>query len=87
MPKRSYIVGHSSGSFLSTEMLARALKLKPCARPSRTADRAADAGRKFPDRRLPHCVSSNSASICEMLAVEPSIDWIDCQARKDVINF
>ena len=22
-----------------------------------------------------------------MLAVEPSIDWIDCQARKDVMNF
>ena len=22
-----------------------------------------------------------------MLAIEPSIDWIDCQARKDVMNF
>ena len=22
-----------------------------------------------------------------MLAVEPSIDWIDCQSRKDVMNF
>jgi hypothetical protein len=22
-----------------------------------------------------------------MLAVEPSVDWIDCQARKDVMNF
>ena len=28
-----------------------------------------------------------SAIICGMLAVEPSIDWIDCQSRKDVMNF
>ena len=32
----------------------------------------------------PHRIS---AIICGMLAVEPSIDWIDCQARKDVMNF
>src|SRR6266566_5156822 len=55
------IVGHSSGSFLGTEILARALKLDPAL-----------------GRRGPRVV---------LLAVEPSIDWIDCQSRKDVMNF
>ena len=55
------IVGHSSGSFLSTEMLARALKLDPALGVT-DADRAADDRRQFPIvgyRRV-----DSSASIC-----------------------
>ena len=32
----------------------------------------------------PHVIS---AIICANSRVEPSIDWIDCQSRKDVMNF
>jgi pimeloyl-ACP methyl ester carboxylesterase len=80
------IVGHSSGSFLGTEMLARALKLDP------------DLGRQGPRVVLLtlggnypivgfHKASQEFRDHLRLLAVEPSIDWIDCQARKDVMNF
>jgi hypothetical protein len=80
------VVGHSSGSFLGAEILARALKLDP------------DLGRRGPrivlltiGGNLPivgfHAASTDFRDhLCE-LAVEPSIDWIDCQSRKDVMNF
>ncbi|MBU6455989.1 MAG: hypothetical protein KGQ48_00465 [Bradyrhizobium sp.] len=80
------IVGHSSGSFLAVEILARALNLDP------------DIGRHGPrialltiGGNLP-IVGFNAAAQdfrdhLRRLAVEPSIDWIDCQARKDVMNF
>ncbi|MBU6464729.1 MAG: hypothetical protein KGK01_14110 [Bradyrhizobium sp.] len=80
------IVGHSSGSFLAVEILTRALKFDP------------DIGRYGPrialltiGGNLP-IVGFNAAAQdfrdhLRRLAVEPSIDWIDCQARKDVMNF
>jgi len=80
------IVGHSSGSFLSTEILARALQLD------------SDLGRGGPrvalltlGGNLPivgfHHVSSRFREHLRLLATEPSIDWIDGQSRKDVMNF
>jgi hypothetical protein len=80
------VVGHSSGSFLSAEIVARALKLDP------------DLGRHGPrivlltiGGNLPivgfHAASSDFRDHLRELAVEPSIDWIDCQSRKDVMNF
>ncbi len=80
------IVGHSSGSFLSTEILARALELDP------------DLGRCGPrivlltiGGNLPivgfHQASVRFRDHLRLLATEPSIDWIDGQSRKDVMNF
>jgi hypothetical protein len=80
------IVGHSSGSFLGVEILARALKLDP------------ELGRRGPrivlltiGGNLPivgfHAAARDFRDHLQRLAVEPSIDWIDCQARKDVMNF
>ena len=80
------LVGHSSGSFLGAEILARALKLDP------------DLGRHGPrvvfltlGGNMP-IVGFHNAAVefrehLRQLAVEPSIDWIDCQSRKDVMNF
>ena len=34
-----------------------------------------------------HAVSKDFRDHLRQLAIEPSIDWIDCQARKDVMNF
>ncbi|HEY3794515.1 MAG TPA: hypothetical protein VGM09_22055 [Bradyrhizobium sp.] len=80
------VVGHSSGSFLSVEILGRALQLDP------------DIGRRGPrivlltiGGNLPivgfHAAAQDFRDHLRLLAVEPSIDWIDCQARKDVMNF
>ena len=80
------IVGHSSGSFLGTEMLARALKLDP--ELGRHGPRIVllTIGGNFPIVGF-HAVSQDFRDHLRQLAVEPSIDWIDCQARKDVMNF
>lgn len=80
------LVGHSSGSFLGSEILARALKLDP------------DLGRHGPrivlltlGGNMPivgfHKGAREFRDNLRRLAVEPSIDWIDCQSRKDVMNF
>jgi hypothetical protein len=80
------LVGHSSGSFLGSEILARALKLDP------------DLGRHGPrvvlltlGGNMPivgfHKAAVGFRDNLRRLAVEPSIDWIDCQSRKDVMNF
>jgi hypothetical protein len=80
------LVGHSSGSFLGAEILARALKLDP------------ELGRHGPrivlltlGGNMPivgfHKAAVQFRQHLRQLAVEPSIDWIDCQSRKDVMNF
>jgi pimeloyl-ACP methyl ester carboxylesterase len=80
------IVGHSSGSFLSTEMLARALKLDPALGRHGPRIVLLTLGGNFPIVGF-HAVSAQFRDHLRMLAVEPSIDWVDCQARKDVMNF
>jgi len=80
------LVGHSSGSFLGTEIMARALKLDPSL--GRHGPRVAllTLGGNYPIVGF-HRVASDFREHLRELAVEPSIDWIDCQARKDVMNF
>ena len=80
------IVGHSSGSFLGTEMLARALKLDPALGRHGPRIVLLTIGGNFPIVGF-HAVSKDFRDHLRMLAVEPSIDWIDCQSRKDVMNF
>lgn len=80
------VVGHSSGSFLSTEIVGRALELDP------------DLGRRGPrivlltiGGNLPivgfHHGSVRFREHLRLLATEPSIDWVDGQSRKDVLSF
>ena len=80
------IVGHSSGSFLGTEMLARALQLDPALGRHGPRIVLLTIGGNFPIVGF-HAVSQGFRDHLRMLAVEPSIDWIDCQSRKDVMNF
>jgi hypothetical protein len=80
------IVGHSSGSFLGTEILARALKLDPALGRHGPRIVLLTIGGNFPIVGF-HAVSQDFRDHLRQLAVEPSIDWIDCQSRKDVMNF
>ncbi len=80
------LVGHSSGSFLGVEILAKALELDP------------DLGRHGPKLvfvtlggNMPIVGFHKSSApfrqhLCR-LAHEPSLEWYDCQSRKDVMNF
>jgi hypothetical protein len=80
------IVGHSSGSFLGTEILARALKLDPALGRHGPRIVLLTIGGNFPIVGF-HKASQDFRDHLRLLAVEPSIDWIDCQSRKDVMNF
>jgi hypothetical protein len=80
------VVGHSSGSFLGAEILARALKLDPGLGRHKPRVVFLTIGGNFPIVGF-HAVSQDFRDHLRLLAIEPSIDWIDCQSRKDVMNF
>src|SRR5262249_43053061 len=79
------VMAHSAGGMTATLMVARALELDP------------DLGRHGPQVVLmtlgaiaaaaavhPHARKLRSA--VRTLALEPTVRWIDCQSRKDVLN-
>jgi hypothetical protein len=80
------IVGHSSGSFLGVEILARALQLDPALGRHGSRIVLLTLGGNFPIVGF-HAASRDFRDHLGLLAIEPSIDWIDCQSRKDVMNF
>jgi len=80
------LVGHSSGSFLGTEILARALKLDPALGKHGPRLVLLTLGGNYPIIGF-HRAAQYFRDHLRALAVEPSVDWIDCQARKDVMNF
>jgi hypothetical protein len=80
------VVGHSSGSFLGAEILGRALKLDPALGRHGPRIVLLTIGGNFPIVGF-HAVSQEFRDHLRLLAIEPSIDWIDCQSRKDVMNF
>jgi hypothetical protein len=80
------VVGHSSGSFLGAEILARALKLDPALGRHGPRIVLLTIGGNFPIVGF-HAASTDFRDHLRLLAIEPSIDWIDCQSRKDVMNF
>jgi pimeloyl-ACP methyl ester carboxylesterase len=80
------LVGHSSGSFLATEILARALKRDPALGRHGPRVMLLTLGGNYPIVGY-HAAAQDFRDHLRQLALEPSIDWIDCQARKDVMNF
>ncbi|MBI5260857.1 MAG: hypothetical protein HY852_03440 [Bradyrhizobium sp.] len=80
------VVGHSSGSFLATEIMARALKLDPELGSHGPRIVLLTLGGNYPIVGY-HAAAQDFRDHLRQLAVEPSVDWIDCQARKDVMNF
>jgi hypothetical protein len=80
------IVGHSSGSFLGTEIVARALERDPALGKHGPRIMLLTLGGNYPIVGF-HAAARHFRDHLRELAVERSIDWIDCQARKDVMNF
>jgi hypothetical protein len=80
------VVGHSSGSFLGVEIMARALKLDPALGRHGPRIVLLTIGGNFPIVGF-HAAAQDFRDHLRQLAIEPSIDWIDCQARKDVMSF
>ena len=80
------IVGHSGGGALAPAVIVRAL------------DRDPDVGRRGPPLVLLtlgsiapgaalHPKAGHLRAVTARLAAEPSIVWIDCQSRADIMNF
>jgi pimeloyl-ACP methyl ester carboxylesterase len=80
------VVGHSTGGVIAMELMARALKLDP------------DLGRRGPRLVLLtlgsvmpavalHPSAARMRGVLKRLAIEPTLTWVDCQSRKDVMNF
>jgi hypothetical protein len=80
------IVGHSGGGALAPAVLVRALERDP------------DVGRRGPPLVLLtlgsiapgaalHPNAGHLRAVTARLAAEPSIVWIDCQSRADIMNF
>jgi hypothetical protein len=80
------IVGHSSGSFLGTEMLARALKRDGALGRHGPRVMLLTLGGNYPIVGF-HAAAQHFRDHLRELAIEPSVEWIECQARKDVMNF
>ena len=80
------IVGHSSGSFLAVSVLARALARDP--QLGRCGARVVllTVGGNLPILGFQPEAGWFREQLA-LLAVEDSIDWIDYQSRKDVMNF
>lgn len=80
------VVSHSAGCVISPAIIARALELDP------------DLGRHGPQVALMtvgslmpafalHPAAARLRAAIRRIAVEPAVLWVDCQARKDVMNF
>jgi hypothetical protein len=80
------VVGHSAGGLTAPIVVTRALELDP------------DLGRHGPrvvlitvGSLLPafalHPAAERMRAAVRCLALEPTVRWVDCQARKDIMNF
>jgi hypothetical protein len=80
------VVGHSQGGVTSTAVMARALALDPELGRRGPKVVLMTLGSVMPGVAL-HPTATRMREIIRRLAVEPSVLWIDCQSRKDVMNF
>jgi len=80
------IVGHSSGSFLALDALDRALALDPKLGLHGQRVVVLTVGANLPIVGFNPCATWFRDRL-RRLGAEPTIDWIDCQSRKDVMNF
>jgi pimeloyl-ACP methyl ester carboxylesterase len=80
------VVGHSTGSVIAAAIVARALALDPQLGRKRARLVLLTLGSVMPAVAL-HPAATHMRDIVRRLAIEPALSWIECQSRKDVMNF
>lgn len=80
------VIGHSAGGTILIPLLTRALELDADFAGAGSPVTALTLGSNLPLAAL-HPNGDDFRNAIRRLAVEPSLTWIDCQARKDVVNF
>ena len=80
------VVGHSAGGTLLIPLIARALELDTNFARAGSPVTALALGSNLPLAAL-HPKGDDFRDAIRRVASEPSLTWIDCQARKDVVNF
>jgi pimeloyl-ACP methyl ester carboxylesterase len=80
------LVGHSTGSVIAAAIMARALALDPDLGRRRARLVLLTLGAVMPAVAL-HPAANRMRDIIKRLAGEPTLAWIECQSRKDVMNF
>jgi hypothetical protein len=80
------MIGHSQGGVTSMAVMARALALDPELGRRGPKIVLMTLGSVMPGVAL-HPAATRMREVIRRLAVEPSVQWIDCQSRKDAMNF
>lgn len=80
------VVGHSAGGTILIPLIARALELDADFARAGSPVIALALGSNLPLAAL-HPNGDDFRRAIRRVAVEPSLAWVDCQARKDVVNF
>jgi hypothetical protein len=80
------VVGHSAGGLTAPIVVTRALELDPDLGRRGPRVTLITAGSLLPAFAL-HPAAERMRAAIRRLAVEPAVRWVDCQARKDIMNF
>jgi hypothetical protein len=80
------IVGHSAGGLTAPIVATRALELDPDLGRHGPRVTLVTVGSLTPAFAL-HPAAERMRAAVRRLATEPAVRWVDCQARKDVMNF
>ena len=80
------IVGHSAGGLTAPIVATRALELDPDLGRHGPRVTLVTVGSLTPAFAL-HPAAERMRAAVRRLATEPAVRWIDCQARKDIMNF
>lgn len=80
------VVGHSAGGTILVPLIARALELDADFARAGSPVIALALGSNLPLAAV-HPKGDDFRHAIRRVAIEPSLCWVDCQARKDVVNF
>jgi pimeloyl-ACP methyl ester carboxylesterase len=80
------VVGHSAGATVAVQVMARALELASDFTRAGSPVTMAALGSTLPLAAL-HPNAHDVREAIRRVAVEPSLIWIDCRARKDMLSF
>ena len=80
------VVGHSNGGVIASAIMARALELDPDLGQRGPRLVLLTLGSLMPAVAL-HPAARRMRNIVRRLAIAPTLAWVDCQSRKDVMCF